>query len=615
MFRLKLTLLYFFTIVFVAAVMWVYIDSEEDKYISEQIYPSLHASAKSYSYLTADRVGHLEAYAGSLLASDLPVYMELLNEEREALREMAIKIRQTFPNRSRVAPERILSFVEEEGKAQLDAFEDKVRARVKTRIKIESGYSRYMRDILASCMAEEDSFGVCYFKLTYVPLTRIIFPVQKKELGGLFPELFILVDQDKTARLVFDNLDSSVDDLRKEDLYNAGIRYKNHIIENFDQSAEVLKQIDSSFDRMISSSFVLNDRIVFVTVATRVEDSKGNFIGALIVGYELDNTRAREDTSAVLGLRPTLEKCLRTSSSDSTESMANEALCEYEMSRQVKGITYFAQNKKGQLLRAGTTIGDQQANALSQAVRKSNGRMALLSDFPIALVVPFNLDYIHEAESLMAVLTVNVDAAMSMHTTLKVILVLASALIFMIGAALIHILLRSFIKPFEAIEAGIHEVIGGNFEYTFPFTHREELPRSMAQSLTIMKAVLLGQPLPEDVEAAANWGVDIRGDSEELLAEVAQPAESASGASAIETIAAAEVKESVTDYYRRLFKEYCDARQANGEDVSAITYVKFVEKLARTEKSLRDKYSCKQIRFRVEKKDKQIVLVPIKVLD
>ena len=53
-------------------------------------------------------------------------------------------------------------------------------------------------------------------------------------------------------------------------------------------------------------------------------------------------------------------------------------------------------------------------------------------------------------------------------------------------------------QPFEKIDSGVHEVIGGNFDYQFPFDYSEELPSSMAQSLNLMVAVLLGKPLPED---------------------------------------------------------------------------------------------------------------------
>ena len=52
-----------------------------------------------------------------------------------------------------------------------------------------------------------------------------------------------------------------------------------------------------------------------------------------------------------------------------------------------------------------------------------------------------------------------------------------------------------------------------------------------------------------------------------------------------------------------------------GENTANITYIKFVEKIAKTEKSLREKYNSKQVIFKVATKDKQVVLVPLKVVD
>jgi hypothetical protein len=80
-------------------------------------------------------------------------------------------------------------------------------------------------------------------------------------------------------------------------------------------------------------------------------------------------------------------------------------------------------------------------------------------------------------------------------------------------------------------------------------------------------------------------------------------------------VAADSVKESATEYYRRLFREYTEAKRRLGEETNKITYIKFVEKIAKTEKALRSKYEVKQILLKVETKDNQVVLVPLKVVE
>ena len=612
MFHLKLTLLYFFTIVLVVSVMWIFIDASQDSYVKEELFPSLKSASKSYVHLTRDRVATLKDFSAGLLASDLPVYVKLLKEHKELIRNTSNKTRQAFPRRGKVPPERILQFVEQETRAELDAFEKRVDQELKQKLRLEGGYASYLKDVFASCMAEGDPWAICYFKFTYLPLTRIIFPAQKAELAESFPELFILVDNERNSRLLFDNLATSVEKLEQEDVYVAGVRYKDHIIENFDQIAGVISQLESSYEPMISSHLILNDSRVFVTVASRISGDDGQFLGSIIVGYALDNGSATVETSEVLGVRPVLEGCLETSGDNQT----SEELCEYELGRQAKGITYLAENKKRQLVRPGTTLNETKANITSQHLKSLKAHPSLADESMLAFAVPFPLDYKPDEDTLFAVLTVDLEAALTMFTTMKVILLILGILVFLVGVILIQALVRSYAKPFEQIDAGVHEIIGGNFDYTFPFAFREELPRSMAQSLTIMKAVLLGQPLPEDVERDDSWAENLQVEGEQPMLDSAEiTGDNIGEASEIEEITADQVKESATEYYRRLYKEYLDARSAAGEDVSSITYIKFVEKIAKTEKGLREKFECKQVLFKVVTKNKDVVLIPIKVLE
>jgi len=626
MFRLKLTLLYFFTLVLVVAVMWVFIDQKRDAYVQEQLMPGLNSAANSFVYVSDHRMQQLKEYADNLLKSDLSVYVELLNKNRDNIRKIRSRTRQEFPARQAVPPERIIDFVDKESKPILDEFEKDIEAKVTIKPTIEGGYTTYMRDIFSSCMAEADPWPVCYFKLTYLPLTRIIFPRQKGDLGEAFPELFILVDDAGSSRLLFDSLDTSVDQLQKEDLFMAGVRYKDHIFDNFDQNAPVLKEVKSSFDPAISSVIALNESRIFAIVARRIVDKEGAYLGALIVGYELENGMAWKDTAVALGIRPVLESCIAASKGAGEGAPASEKLCEYEMSRQENGVTYLMKTKKGQTIRGGTSLPEGRAIAVAKLGKDIISHPIYYSDELMAKSVVMALDYIPEGVQVQAVLTVDIPAAVNMFGTMKLILAIMGVILFIIGIIVIQILLRSFTRPFEEIDKGIHEVIGGNFEYSFPFVHfKEELARSMAQSLSVMKCVLLGLPLPEDAERDDSWADNLR-----IAGEGIKPAGPPLGGAGdsgpahtpthvtpdeIEEIKSADFKESATDYFQRLFKEYVAAKQALGEDTANITYIKFVEKIAKTEKSLREKYDTKQVIFKVETKDKQVVLVPLKVVE
>lgn len=120
MFRLKLTVLYFFTIVLVVAIMWVILDMNRDSYEKEKVFPSLKAAAQSYRVLSEQRIAGLKGYVGNLLDSDLPTYMEILKGHRDEIRDMSNRIRQTFPTarRQKMDPTKVLDFVEKELGAQ-----------------------------------------------------------------------------------------------------------------------------------------------------------------------------------------------------------------------------------------------------------------------------------------------------------------------------------------------------------------------------------------------------------------------------------------------------------------------------------------------------------------
>jgi len=610
MFRLKLTLLYLFTIVLVVAVMWVLIDARRDSYVQEQLYPSVKAAAASHRYLSQYRIGRLKEYVASFTASDMPGYIAFLSSHKDAIRAVNTRMRQEFPRRNSVPPDKLFELVEREAAGALEEYEKSLQ-NMEAPPDMQEGYPRLMRDVLASCMAEEESWAVCYFKLTYLPLTRIVFPEQRSDFGDAFPELFVIVDDSGTTRILFDNLDTSVDKLQKEDIYTAGVRYRNHIIENFDQTAEVLKQLKTSFEPVISSHLILGENRVFVVVASRILDKQKQYLGALIVGYELDKLHAWEDTAFTLGFRPVLEQCMASVRDPNAPAPVSEALCEYEASRQDRGTTYFARNRKGQLVRAGSSLNEQRANSVAKLVKNVGAHPSLCSSDLLAVAAPLPVDFLREDEAVFAAITIDLDSALAMFSTVKVVFIVLGAVVFLLGLVLIQVFVRSFTRPFEEIDRGIHEIIGGNFDYSFPFNFSEELPRSMGQSLSIMKAVLLGQPLPEDQERDDSWAANLKveGEMPPLSAEISD------GESELEEITSDKVGESATDYYRRLFKEYVSARESLGENVSNITYIKFVEKIAKTEKSLREKHNCKQILFRVETKDKQVVLVPIKVVD
>ena len=86
----------------------------------------------------------------------------------------------------------------------------------------------------------------------------------------------------------------------------------------------------------------------------------------------------------------------------------------------------------------------------------------------------------------------------------------------------------------------------------------------------------------------------------------------ASGASNINQAAdAALAIEPAESYYRRIYSEFTQQRKGAGEE--AISYVRFVEKVVRQERVLRNQLSCRMVRFRVVQRDDGPALLPVKI--
>jgi hypothetical protein len=172
---------------------------------------------------------------------------------------------------------------------------------------------------------------------------------------------------------------------------------------------------------------------------------------------------------------------------------------------------------------------------------------------------------------------------------------------------------RNFINPLDVLEKGVAEVINGNLEYTFP-----PLPgdfEGMANSLNVMVCRLTGRPEPseegEDEDtpqgAAARW----RGDP--LFVEELGQAEVAQAQSGTDAALAKLVEEPELVYLQRTFREYLAARQQLGQATDDLTLDGFTGKLRQNEASLRDKYKCKAVRFRVVVKGGQVTLKPVPI--
>jgi HAMP domain-containing protein len=191
----------------------------------------------------------------------------------------------------------------------------------------------------------------------------------------------------------------------------------------------------------------------------------------------------------------------------------------------------------------------------------------------------------------------------------------------LVAVIVIMLTARQLIGPAEEIEKGVSEVINGNLEYTFPQASRDF--EGLANSLNVMLCRLTGRPEPseegEDDEepqtAASRWRGDplfVEALAQAVVAGV-QEAQASGAAAAADAELAKLVDEPELVYLQRLFKEFTGAKQAQGQAVDTMTLDGFVGKLRQNEASLKEKYRCKAVRFRVVVKDNQVTLKPVPI--
>ncbi len=97
------------------------------------------------------------------------------------------------------------------------------------------------------------------------------------------------------------------------------------------------------------------------------------------------------------------------------------------------------------------------------------------------------------------VVLVDADAALAAAEDPMSLVWAAGALAFLLSLVSVLLAFLSFVRPIEAVDQGVMEIINGNLEYWFD-GGKKELVGTMAQNLNIMVCNLSGRPLPDEDE-------------------------------------------------------------------------------------------------------------------
>ena len=211
-----------------------------------------------------------------------------------------------------------------------------------------------------------------------------------------------------------------------------------------------------------------------------------------------------------------------------------------------------------------------------------------------------------------AVLATNITAKGDLLRQARSNMLIALIFFFLISLLFGELLNRAIHADFEVIDHGIHEIIGGNNDFEFPYEEgkegKESLANSMAQSLNLMLALLLGRPLPEDEEELVS-GIDAL---YQQAAARQRGDESGAEEHQLNIVPAARLREEpAEDYFKRIHKEYLQARESIGLETESVTYNKFQEKLVRAERKMKEQQDAYMVRFNVVIENQKVTLEPV----
>ena len=194
--------------------------------------------------------------------------------------------------------------------------------------------------------------------------------------------------------------------------------------------------------------------------------------------------------------------------------------------------------------------------------------------------------------------------AMAPIATVKLAILLVGLGAIVVALLGIFITARRILHPLDEIEIGINDIINGNIDRTFQPVGSDL--DGLANALNVMLARLLGRPEPGEEEYDEDGNVirpsvggGLSVDAEQMSAKDAE--------------AMALASEPEDAYLKRLFDEYVAARRATGEGAEGLTQDSFATKLRQNEVSLRSKYQCSAVRFKVVTKDGKVTLKPVPI--
>jgi hypothetical protein len=192
------------------------------------------------------------------------------------------------------------------------------------------------------------------------------------------------------------------------------------------------------------------------------------------------------------------------------------------------------------------------------------------------------------------VLLVPFSSTMAQLAGSRVMLLGLIAVLVALGAAVLTA--KRFLGPLDKIELAVAEIINGKIDTAFEPVGPDF--EGLSNSLNVMLARLLGREDPnedavEEEDEEKKWKAD-----EVVIDE---------GDGNPSPHAAALSQESEVAYFPRLFTEYANALRSSGRPSEGLSVPAFMAKLRLAEAGLKQKWTCKMVRFQLMQRGADLV--------
>lgn len=524
--------------------------------------------------------------ARQIASSELVAYLRTLEDFRADFFSLEKEIYRRYPSSTEPDIEEKMRHYRSEYVLNNGSFIKRFASILSTRVGAIMGDTAYEPQGRAAFLRDkillvEDCIAVavnnCFHKFTFRPLQSVLRRLQPTFADPYAPDVVIVSDQRGVGW-------AKSDDPLWSD--------KSGFVEAYPiiHRARVSGIVDDIIQLGDDGSYY------FVTAMPMVDG--GEYLGAILVGVMIDESLLKE-ASKTIGHEIAFaldDKILRSTNREETfQAFVSDILA------------YLPIDDRSQRVELRDAIG--YAGVAFYFTRRASQ------------VEPYSLRTLPPAiDRLRVVLATPVTKVSGITAALQWVIVGLGVVLGGAGLIFLWLLIRTYRKPFEIIDHGIHEIIDGNVDYQFHFGFQQDLPDNMAQSLNLMVSVLSGRPMGRtDAEAAKQWAQSVL--VEEKLPrplagqgdamEVQRQGRAVPPAPPTQRSADQLNKEKAAQYYRRLYADYLAAQAKSGAGKVQIPYSAFLEQVVSHENSLKRRLGARRIRFNVLIREEKVTLVPV----